>query len=146
MNRSTFATMKREMAERLAATALDGREGAKHVTVEQVRIIVSEYLKQLVRCPACDDEGTISFREIDLQVKEHGHTMTQNRYVEEGTIGPCPMCGGLDRDHSPRHDREWVRWLCVDGWNEVDCRQNRRNQDQAHAGCGYRIMLPLDGP
>jgi len=132
--------MKREIAERIASTAVE------KVTVEQARTIIGAFLSELSRCPVCDGSGTITFgRDVFLPVSDR-HPNGSETFIAAGTTGSCPRCGSRDKDLAGKGDPDYVGWHCCRGdgdqecrrWSESDQAENRDN----HANCGWRIVLP----
>ena len=129
--RTTVATMNPDIATRLAAAA--GNRGR----AQGCRRGHQGIPRQLVRCPTCDDTGSM--------------TATHKVGVapSEGTAAPCPYCGGLDSRGRARNDPEWVAWHCYAGDAERYCRNLKDDPtsiDETHGACGYRIILPLRLP
>jgi len=124
--------MKRDMAERMAATAVDG------VSVP-AGAVIREFLTQLARCPACDGSGTFTFpKDLEVEVKDR-HGSHEGSYVPSGATSVCPLCMG------EKHDPAFVAWHCVQGRDDRDCRHDWNNAEErnGHAACGWKVMLPL---
>jgi hypothetical protein len=136
--------MKPEIATRLAAVVGRG------ATVADADAIVREFLTQIVRCPACDDTGSITVgQDVSIATRTALGNAVVDPVIEAGTVGPCPNCGGKDARGRTRHDPECVGWHCFAGDAERDCRRVKDDPtriDEAHAACGYRIILPLQLP
>jgi len=134
--------MKPDIATRLAATVVEG------VTTADADAIIQEFLAQVIRCPACDDTGSITVaRAISFATKVRGAEVS-DAYIEAGTVGPCPRCGGQDSGRV-RHDPEFVVWHCFVGFAERDCKAVKADPKafaSEHAMCGHRVALPVPLP
>ncbi|MFI5045591.1 MAG: hypothetical protein ACHQIG_00890 [Acidimicrobiia bacterium] len=131
--------MKREIAERFAALAVEG------TTTNQVQRITAEFFKQLALCPGCDGEKVITFgHDVSLDVGAQGRSHSvEHRFIPAGTTGSCPRCGG------DGHDPAFVVWHCEKGQRTEDCKYDQHgdaSRREGHEGCGWRIMVPLDAP
>jgi hypothetical protein len=133
--------MKPDLAIRLAAVAGDG------VTVPHADAIIREFLAQIVRCPACDDTGSITIgHDVSIATTDRLGQAVSEPMIEAGTVGPCPYCGGPDSKGRARHDPEFAAWHCFNGGTARDCRAVKDDPtriDPSHAACGYRIILPI---
>jgi len=136
--------MKPDLATRLAAVVGPG------VSVADADAIVREFLAQIVRCPACDDTGSITVgHDVSITTRTALGNSVIDPVIEAGTVGPCPNCGGKDSRGRVRHDPESVGWHCFTGRAAADCRALKDDPtriDEAHSACGYRIILPLRLP
>jgi hypothetical protein len=133
--RSTVQDVKRDTAERLAATIVPG------VSVEDAQAIIQEFLTQLARCPVCDGTGMFTFAsDVKIDARDPtGHPLVDAR-VDKGTTTSCPCCGG------EKWDPEFVAWHCFRGDRNSDCQHDKngdKGRREPHANCGYRVMLPL---
>jgi hypothetical protein len=133
--------MKRDTAERFAATAVEG------VTLDQARLIIREFLTGLALCSMCGGSGEFTFeRAMTFELDDlSAPGRKDERVVPAGTTAPCPRCRGrYDRDAAG--DPEFVGWRCVQGSRAIDCHNERARGDEhraGHAECGYRVFLPL---
>jgi len=138
-HRTTVVAMKSDIATRLASTVVAG------VSVDDADAIIREFLVQISRCPACDDTGSLIVAcEVSFPTKLHGEAVL-GAYIEAGTPGPCPRCGGLDNGRA-RHDPEFVVWHCFSGLAERECQHVKHDPTliaSEHAPCGYRVVLPV---
>jgi hypothetical protein len=136
--------MNPDIATRLAAIVGEG------VSVAQTDAIIREFLTQIVRCPTCDDTGTIVIgHDVSIPTKDRLGQAVADPLIEAGTVAPCPYCGGLDNRGRPQHDPEFSAWHCFAGLAALDCRGRKEDPsgiDETHAACGYRIILPLRLP
>ena len=136
--------MKPDVAIRLAAVVGEG------VTVPQADAIIREFLAQIVRCPACDDTGSMTVgHDVSIATTDRLGQAVSEPMIEAGTVGPCPYCGGPDSKGRARHDPEFAAWHCFAGATARDCREIKDNPtsiDEIHAACGYRIVLPIRLP
>ena len=136
--------MKPDLATRLAAVTGD------NVPVPQAHAIIQEFLAQIIRCPACDDTGSITVgHNVSIPTVDHLGQAVTDPLIKAGTVAPCPNCGGTDRKGRTRHDPEFVAWHCFARATEHECRRIKDDPtciDEHHAACGYRIVLPLRLP
>jgi hypothetical protein len=136
--------MTPDIATRLAAIVVDG------VSVPHADAVIREFLAQIIRCPTCDDTGTITVRrDVSIATRDRLGQSVADPVIEAGTVGPCPHCGGLDSRGRPRHDPEFAAWHCFAGLAEAECRHIKEDPtriDETHAVCGNRIILPLRLP
>jgi hypothetical protein len=136
--------MKRDNAEKFAAIASEG------VTAEQARRIVADFLAQIALCPSCEGSGTITVgRGARFPLSEDGrHSELEHKYVAAGTEMGCPRCSDGKNDRGDGHDPSWVHWICNAGDRPLDCKRDQATEDanrrEAHADCGWRIILPLE--
>jgi hypothetical protein len=135
--------MKRDIAERLAATAVDG------VTVDQARTIIETFLTQIARCPVCDGSGRIVYgREMVIETRAgdfNAAVLDGGRRIPKGTAGSCPRCGSSEPEENGKGDPEWVAWHCAKGDGDEFCRSDRTGDDGrrvGHAECGFQVMFP----
>lgn len=135
--------MKRDIAERIAATSVED------FTVEKVRTVIAAFLSELARCPLCNGDQTFTFpRDVWIDtVDNYGRPLGgTGRYIKAGTVASCPLCGD-DRDY-PRvnGDPEHVAWHCELGESDRQCLSDKdadkSERREVHAKCGWRIMLP----
>ncbi len=126
--------MKHEDALRFAASAVDV------LSVDDVETIITTYVRELARCAACDDTGEVTWAH-DTEYKTA--SQPEQVLIGEGTVGPCPRCGGRDHDGQLRHDPEFVKWRCARGATEADCRDARSRDDDRHELCSYELVIPL---
>jgi hypothetical protein len=142
--RGSVGAMKPDLATRLAAVV------GNRVSVVDADAIVREFLAQIVRCLACDDTGSITVgHDVSIATWTALGNAVVDPVIAAGTVGPCPTCGGKDSRGRVRHDPERVGWHCFAGRAEPDCRAVKDDPtriDEAHSGCGYRIILPLRLP
>ena len=136
--------MKREIAERIAATMVEG------VTVGQAREIIGSFLTEIARCPVCDGSGEITFaRDVQIATTEPGRSPGDGgRFIQQGTTGTCPLCGSIEPNETGRGDPEFVFWYCEKGDSNRNCWIDRDRDGEhrnGHAACGLRVMLPLEG-
>ena len=136
--------MKSDFATRFAAIAGEG------VTVPQADAIIREFLAQVIRCPTCDDTGSITVgRDVSIPTKDHYGNAVTDPLTEAGTVSPCPYCGGPDSKGRARHDPEFVAWHCFAGQAAQECRRLKEDPtgiSEVHAVCGYRVILPFRLP
>ena len=136
--------MKPDLATRLAAVTADG------VSISEAHSIIQEFLAQIIRCPACDDTGSIVVgHNVSIPTVDHLGQSVTDPLIKAGTVGRCPTCGGTDRKGRTRHDPEYVAWHCFARAAEQECRAAKDDPtriDEQHAACGYRIVLPLRMP
>jgi hypothetical protein len=145
MSRATVRAMKRDTAERLAATQVEG------LTVDDARKVIAVFLRELARCPVCDGSGSFVFgRDVVVETTEDdGRRGRAEQYVAAGTAGSCPCCGSRDPEASGKGDPEWVAWHCVQGERDETCRRDSKEHEErrnGHAACGWRVLLPADTP
>lgn len=135
--------MDHEMAVRLASTVVP------EVTVDQARLIVSEFLSQLAVCSMCGGEGKfVAGHGFTYPVPERNRNVlgTNGITIDKGTTWDCPQCGTHDRDESVGKDPRFIGWHCLDGYRQGECQSAKREPryEHLHTDCGYRILLPLD--
>jgi len=131
--------MRRDIAERIAATTVEG------VTVEDARTIIGAFLDQLALCAVCGGSGRFTFGRnvaIPMRAKPGGNLPDFERVIEAGTEGPCPRCGSESLDEHAAGDPGYVAWHCTLKASDTACHQARRDGG-GHDDCGPRIVLPL---
>jgi len=137
-----MAYVKRDIAERIAATAVKG------VSLDDVQLILSEYLTQLATCSMCGGEGRFTCgRKTELILLNEAGDRCEQRFIKQGTTGPCPQCGGPVTADGGGTDPDYVAWHCTEGSDDASChscQHGDRNAKRAHAKCGFRVMLPFD--
>lgn len=138
-----MSAMKQDLAEKFAALTIEG------CPVEQAQKVIREFLTQIVRCPVCDGEGTITVGRMMTASFPAGHpgdNDLKDRAIPAGTKLTCPRCGG-GLDGQGAYDPEFVAWHCIRGESDGTCRSDRTGEKASratgHAECGYRIVLPL---
>lgn len=136
---NSLGAMKRDIAERFAATAVDG------LSLDDARNVVREFLRCLVLCPVCAGSGEFIFgRDVELRLDDV-YARDQLHRILAGTAGPCPMCRGREENEAVG-DPEYVAWHCVQGNGDDRCASDRTQEEdrrQQHQSCGWRVMLPL---
>lgn len=134
--------MKRDIAERFAATAVHG------LSLDDARRVVGEFLISLARCSTCGGAGEFTFgRDVEIRVDDPNRSGGERRVIPTGTQAPCPACRGTEKAEAAG-DPDYVAWHCAVGERDGDCRDDRgRHQDRSkpHLECGWRVMLPLPG-
>lgn len=138
---NTLSAMKRDIAERFAATAVD------RLSLDEARKVVEEFLLSLARCSMCGGSGEFTFgRDVRFQVVDPFRSQAkEERVIPDGTRTPCPACRGSEGNEAPG-DPEFVAWHCLSGDRDDDCHAMKRRADDlgdSHASCGWRIVLPL---
>ena len=129
--------MNVDMAQRLAATAVDG------VTVDDAKAIIRSFIVELLRCPVCNDTGSFTYQyEASVHLVEQRGGSPRERRIPEGTIATCPRCGGIDSQNTPRGDPEFVLWHCLGPDHERRCSADMPGESERHVRCGYRVMIP----
>ncbi|MGO9872681.1 MAG: hypothetical protein ACLPVY_02685 [Acidimicrobiia bacterium] len=140
--------MKREIAERLAASCVDG------VSVADARKVINAFLSEIAKCSVCDDQGTLKVaRGAHFELAGGGFDQPpEGSYIEAGKLISCPRCGSRHPEEAAlKHDPDWVGWRCYLGFSESDCRGERESDTsdkgwtkRPHAKCGYQVMLALE--
>lgn len=138
--RRSLIPMKREIAERLAATAVEG------VTVKDAQTIIETFLTELASCPVCDGSGRTTFvHGVDIAAAEQSGKQLGIVNVLPGTEGSCPRCGSYKAEDNGHGDPEFVAWHCAHDKTKSDCRKMQtadQNGERAkHAACGFRVVL-----
>lgn len=136
-------SMNQDIAERFAATAVDG------ITVAQARTIIREFLSQIARCPVCNDTGRITFgRDMEVKLMDNPrHANATAQWLQAGSETDCPRCGPPTDDGRGKGDPLYVAWHCSRGEDDQRCHRDRLDESgrrQPHSKCSYRVMLPLD--
>lgn len=135
--------MEREIAERFAATTVEG------LTLKNTRAVIQAFVTELARCATCDGSGVITFgRDVQIEGAENHHPAGDLRILA-GTRGSCPRCGSLDRAESGKGDPEFVAWHCTKGDAAFGCRRDRADEHKLerrneHVKCGWRVLLPYE--
>ncbi len=141
---SKIGPMKRDIAERLASTVVDG------VAFADAQQIIATFLTQLARCPVCDGSGTFAFgRDVTMTVSDRHLGKNMSGQVTAGTMGLCPRCGSDDENASGKGDPDYVAWHCYHGDRDSECRFSReesghKERRNGHSKCGWRIFLPYE--
>lgn len=134
--------VKRDVAERFAATAVKG------VSLDDVRLILAEHLTQLATWSMCGGEGRFTCgRRTELALLNESGDRHERWFIEQGTLGPCPKCGGPVTANGGGADPDYVAWHYTEGPADAschNCQHGDANAKKAHAKCGYRVMLPFD--
>jgi len=142
--------MKREIAERLAASCVDG------VSIADAVKVINAFVSEIAKCSVCDGQGTVKVaRGAHFKLAGVGAGFDQppeGSYIEAGNVISCPRCGSRHfAEEALKHDPDWVGWRCYLGFSESACRAERENEasdkvwtQRPHAKCGYQVMLPLE--
>ena len=130
--------VKREVAERLAATAVEG------ISVAQAQEIIKAYVNALKVCQVCEGSGKfMAGRRVAVFVTDRRGDNLEERFIEPGSPVRCPRCGDGEVGGT---DPDFVTWFCAMGFLVKRCEEARNDPSAraAHPQCGWRIMLPLD--
>ena len=126
-----FRTMKREMAEQIAA-------GETGVSLEDVKAVIKSYTSALVTCPVCDGSTQFTYRgDVKVPVGAMGRP-SEMADVTVGAVGACPLCGP-----SGEGDPDWLMWHCRHPHNTCNP-GNRRDLAKDHETCGWVVTVPYE--
>jgi hypothetical protein len=122
--------MKRETAEKIAAAESGMR-------LEHTQTAIKSFLKNLVKCPACDGTGRIIYTQpVRVPVEGLG-TSEATPQVEVGREADCPLCGP-----GGQGDPEWVVWRLRD--SHYTCHARDAERPNGHEDCGWIVTLPWE--
>ncbi len=119
--------MNKELARGIAQSYLPANDNLNR---DQLWEVFNRYLAVLAHCPTCEGSGEFAAPH-DLNVDGSYDP------IPGGTVMPCPSCQG--KGHDPAH----TDWHCVLGGEYGACSSFRRQTDEKHQGCGWRISLPI---
>lgn len=128
--------MKREMAERMAATEVEG------VTVEAAQKVVATFLQMLGTCQVCGGTGLFvcpTGAQVTATFDVDARTRAETVYLVAGPQ-QCPQCHGVHGSNGG--DPEYVRWECL-VVGPYTCSLNNK-LGQEHDRCGLRVMVPWE--